>query len=256
MDVFGADTPLEAISAERIDAYRIKLAGEGRLADRTINKRLMVLSAILKRAMRRYGLPANPAAAVERQPVRSSGDFDVLSPGEVAALARAAASEQDAALYIVAAFTGLRLGELRGLRWGDVDFGKQNVYVRRSYTHDSWGEPKSGRVRSVPMVDHAIRALDGLSQRDARDGSRRPRVSGRGGRRPRRVSAPAALQGGTRYRWPRSGFAFTTCGTHLGMLRRAGVPVERREGVHGPRGYRHDQRSTSITCLSTTPPTG
>ncbi len=51
-----------------------------------------------------------------------------------------------------------------------MDFGKQLVHVRRSYTHDSWGEPKSGRVRSVPMVDHVIRALDGLSQRDALTG--------------------------------------------------------------------------------------
>jgi len=38
------------------------------------------------------------------------------------ALVRAAGSERDGALYLTAAFTGLRLGELLALRWGAVDF--------------------------------------------------------------------------------------------------------------------------------------
>jgi integrase len=66
----------------------------------------------------------------------------------------------------VAAFTGLRLGELRGLRWMDVDFAKRIVHVRRSFTYGNEGTPKSGRVRSVPLIDQAARALDVLSRRE------------------------------------------------------------------------------------------
>jgi integrase len=99
--------------------------------------------------------------------VKRSGDFNVLSPVEVQAVARAAASEQDAAIYAVAAFTGLRLGELRALRWRDIDFAKQTILVRASFTHRREGAPKSGKVRSVPLIDQAARALDGLSRRDA-----------------------------------------------------------------------------------------
>lgn len=162
---FG-ETPLERITTERIDGYRARLVAEGRLSDRTINKLLVLLHGIFRRAQRVYGLPGNPVAAVDRQPVRRSGDFDVLTPSEVAALARGAESDQDAALFVTAAFTGLRLGELRVLRWLDVDFSKRLVHVRRAYTHGELGPPKSGRVRSVPLIDEVARVLDGLSRRE------------------------------------------------------------------------------------------
>ncbi|SRR6266545_965309 len=157
--------PLEAVTTERIDAYRARLVDEGRLSARTINKQLVILHGVLRRAMRVYGLRSNPAALVDRQPLRRSGDFEVLSPTEVEALARAAESDQDAAIFRVAAFTGLRLGELRALRWQDIDFAKRLVHVRRNFTHGAEGSPKSGRVRSVPLIDHAAKALDGLSRR-------------------------------------------------------------------------------------------
>jgi integrase len=81
-------------------------------------------------------------------------------------LAANAVNEQDAALFEVAAFTGLRLGELRALRWGDVDWVRRLVHVRRSFTRGEEGPPKSGKVRSVPLVDQAARALDQLSRRE------------------------------------------------------------------------------------------
>jgi len=62
--------------------------------------------------------------------------------------------EQHAALYLTAAFTGLRRGELLALRWADADFALQRIHVRRSLAQDGHEKsPKSGRVRSAPMVD-------------------------------------------------------------------------------------------------------
>lgn len=79
---------------------------------------------------------------------------------------RAADDDQDAAIFGVAAFVGLRMGELRALRWRDVDFANRLIHVQRNYTHNRLALPKSGKVRSVPLIDQTARVLDGLSRRD------------------------------------------------------------------------------------------
>jgi integrase len=167
---FGPE-PLEAIDTDRIDGWRAELVAGGELSARTINKMLVILHGIFRRAMRVYGLPSNPVAGVDRQPQRRSGDFQAFTPSEIRLLASNAESEQDAAIFTVAAFTGLRLGELRALRWKDIDFAKRLVHVRRSFTYGNEGAPKSGRVRSVPLIDQAAKVLDGLSRREHFTGS-------------------------------------------------------------------------------------
>ncbi len=168
LDAEFGDLALEAVTPARIEEYRARTVAAGAVSPRTINKRLVVLHGVFRRAMSRWGLPANPVAdpEVDRQPSRPSGDFAFLDSTEVGLLARAAETEQDAALFTVAAFTGLRLGELRALRWRDVDFTGRVVHVRRAYTRSAEQSPKSGKVRSVPLVDQAARALDGLSRRE------------------------------------------------------------------------------------------
>lgn len=68
------------------------------------------MHAIFRRAVKVYGLPHNPLANVDRYRVRRSGDIEVFSPEEVWSLVRAAASETDGAIFLTAAFTGVRRG--------------------------------------------------------------------------------------------------------------------------------------------------
>jgi len=63
------------------------------------------------------------------------------------------------------AFTGLRLGELVGLRWEDVDVDRGLITVRRTFSPDGHGRlqvraTKSGRVRSVPLLDELLPWLE------------------------------------------------------------------------------------------------
>ncbi len=78
---------------------------------------------------------------------------------------RAAESEQDGAVFLTAAFTGLRQGELVALRWRDVDFTGRRVRVAGSYVNGVLSTPKSGKVRSVPMSRDVAEALARLGQR-------------------------------------------------------------------------------------------
>ncbi len=48
----------------------------------------------------------------------------------------------------------MRLGELRALRWRHVNFATANVHVRPNLpAHGEEKVPKSGEVRSVPLID-------------------------------------------------------------------------------------------------------
>jgi integrase len=160
LPTFG-EMPIESITTPMIEEW---IAQVDR-APATRRKALVLMHGVFKRARKLYGLPRNPVAEVEKPPVERSGDIEVFSPEEVMALVRAAASEQDAAIYITAAFTGLRRGELLALRWRDVDFSGQVVRVRASYSDGALTTPKSGKVRSVPMAPDVAEALARLGQR-------------------------------------------------------------------------------------------
>lgn len=160
LPAFG-EKPIEAITTEVIERWLASLGGAA--SSRT--KALVLLHGILKRARKVWGLAANAAAEVEKPPLQRSGEIQVFSPEEVWALVRAASSEQDAAIYLTAAFTGLRLGELLALCWRDVDFSGAAIRVRASYASGALTSPKSGKVRAVPMAPDVASALAQLGQR-------------------------------------------------------------------------------------------
>jgi integrase len=63
-------------------------------------------------------------------------------------------------LYLTAAMTGLRQGELIALRWKDVDWKASLIRVRRNYTRGRFGTPKTKRSsRAVPMPGRVAAAL-------------------------------------------------------------------------------------------------
>lgn len=160
---FGKDKPLSTIEREDVDEFRLALLE--RVSRRTAQKTLVLLYGLLKYAKRRRWLIDNPAEDAERVTVKRRTEFAVLDPDEVAAVVRQA-SEPAATAIVVSAFTGLRLGELRSLKWRDVDFTNRLLHVRRSVWRTTEGTPKSGKARSLPLDDLAARPLDLLSRRE------------------------------------------------------------------------------------------
>ncbi len=124
------------------------------------------------------------------------GDIQVFSPEEVWALVRASASEQDGVLFLTAAFTGLRMGELLALRWRDVDFAGSTIRVRASYAGGALTTPKSGKVRAVPMAPDVAAAIAGLGRRHDWVGDDDLVFPGEARQLSGRLSTEAPVQGG------------------------------------------------------------
>jgi integrase len=81
-------------------------------------------------------------------------------------MARQSEDRQDAEMVRVAAYAGLRQGELLALRWRDVDFAGSALTIARAMSAGVESSTKSGRVRRVPLADQAAGALDRMSRRD------------------------------------------------------------------------------------------
>lgn len=69
------------------------------------------------------------------------------------------------ALTLLAAITGLRVSELLGLKWRDVDWAGQKIHVRRTFLQGKVGEPKSEcSARPVPMGEYLAQVLNDWRQ--------------------------------------------------------------------------------------------
>lgn len=159
---------VRSITSDEIVIYRARMAREG-LAAGTLNQYRAVLRGIFATAIEDFDLEANPADAWKWTKNRrsASGAMGFYSPEEVMQLADAATNEQDACLFMTAAFTGLRSNELRELRWRWVDFLNEKIHVEAGYTDDGGVDlPKSYKVRSMPLMPQVAEALQSLRQRE------------------------------------------------------------------------------------------
>ena len=191
------DRPVAKITTEEIEEVlttisraRVTLRQQGTkprtVSARTVNKHRAVISAVFGYGAKKHRL-ANPAHSADRRREPEPGALTYYTPEEVEAIARAledgrhrseippavpdaereaAEDHQDAELIRVAAYTGLRQGELLALKWGDVEFGAEAITVSRALSAGIPSSPKSGKIRRVPLSDQASAALDRLSRRD------------------------------------------------------------------------------------------
>lgn len=161
---FGA-TEVSKLDAADVAAYITAKRRSG-LAIKTITNQLNFAHGVFAFGVRRGWVVRNPVAMADR-PVSPPVDPDVrfLDREELEALLRAAADDllgaTDRVLWLTAAMTGLRQGELAALRWRDIDWSARLVRVRRSYSRGQWTTPKSRRAsRAVPMADRVAGELE------------------------------------------------------------------------------------------------
>jgi integrase len=132
--------------------------------------------ATLRRALAdavRDGLAGRNAAGDARPPYVPHRPVTYLSAPDVRRLLDATSNDEYGNVYALAVSTGLRLGELLGLAWPDVDLAAGTLTVRRSLAmaHDGgWAlaQPKSARSRrTIPLPALAGDALKREQARQA-----------------------------------------------------------------------------------------
>ncbi len=149
---FFGDRDMRAITAEQIEAYKAEKLKT--LNPKTVNNHLGVLSRMLRSAEEWDYLERSPFRKVSL--LRTADDEMLFWDREQsdAFLAKAAEIEPLYHPFFLTGFrTGMRIGEIFALEWGDLDFIKKRIHVRRNYTHGQLTTPKNWQQRRVPMSD-------------------------------------------------------------------------------------------------------
>jgi integrase len=140
------DVPLSAITVSVLRRWQARLIAAG-MAPGSIHKCRTFLSSVLRHAAESEAIPANPLSLVRAPRAEHREQVLPLAPGTVERI-RAALDVERAAIVSVLAYAGLRPGELRALRWGDVR--ERTILVQRGA--DPTGKAKATKTRAVRTV--------------------------------------------------------------------------------------------------------
>jgi integrase len=199
---FG-DTAVGDVTTAHVEALATAMLKSGR-APKTVRNVMTFLHSVFEEALDRGLIRENPVRRATRPGRRRTGDvkadLQFLSVEELEAVLRAIPNETVIRLpdptrrgrtgsapppppdvlgpvlrvvILTAAMTGLRQGELLGLRWRDVDWAVQRIRVRNTFVrgeHSGEGKSELSTRRSVPMTDRLAGELDSWSQRTAYHG--------------------------------------------------------------------------------------
>jgi integrase len=160
--------------------YREKL--DSGLSPRTVQYVHVTLHKALKQAIADGLIPRNATEAVKPPQVRRE-EMRPLTAEQARILFDAAKGDRLEALYVLAVTTGLRQGELLGLKWDDIDLEVGTLQVRRTLTTAKGAPvlsaPKTkGSRRTVRLSQMALEALTSHLERQlGEDGSGRRSVA-------------------------------------------------------------------------------
>jgi integrase len=152
---------VEAFIAEKIDA---------KLKKGTVRNLVSVLQAILSHAVRNDLLDKNRAAGLgrfNRETSLKAGRKHVVplthAETQILLTAARAKSLQLYVFCLTGLLAGLRISELIGLQWGDIDRVNKKIHISRAITQRRMETPKSHMLRDVDLADELLAAFDDLS---------------------------------------------------------------------------------------------
>ncbi len=162
---FFGDTPIDRVDPAKVASYLKTKRSDG-LSAKTVQNHLNFLHGVFSYSTKRGWAASNPVAHIDRPKKTHSPHRRIrfLEPAEldkaIAAVVDDELGAMEASLYLAAALTGLRQGELLALKWMDVDCVAGRVRVADSFTRGQMDSPKSHQGRSVPMAHRLAGELE------------------------------------------------------------------------------------------------
>lgn len=136
------DHRLDKITTFIIEKFRIERREKDKVKDSVINQDIAILTHLYNTAMKEGVIDKTPCRNVKRLKTAQTKDR-ILSGAEIALLLDKLQGK-DRLMVLVGLFTGLRLGGVLGLSWGDIDF--ENGIISSSH--------KTGKMVSIPISDY------------------------------------------------------------------------------------------------------
>ena len=140
------------------------------LSTTTQRQTCMVIKNALRSAITAGLITKNPADDI-KLPKKPAKKIQFVDRYKIPGFIRAAKDTAYPNELLLMLYTGIRVGELRGLRWGDYDEAAATLSVERqlySYAHGKgFGLPKYGEVRTIELPDEAVEVLHDQRKRQA-----------------------------------------------------------------------------------------
>jgi integrase len=129
--------PLQVLDGKAIDGFYAHCRTQGRrdgagLASGTLQNVHRLLSQLLRSAVKAKKLARSPMDDIQTRPKPKRKKIDVLDEAELATLLAHLKGHWLYMPTLLAAYTGMRRGEVLGLRWRDIDFDKGTLQVAQT----------------------------------------------------------------------------------------------------------------------------
>ncbi len=149
-------TALRAVGTEAVESWQAEMLTAG-VGQRTVQAACQLFGQMFTVAMRYRWCDYSPVTIAAK--VRSKTRVRAFIPAQIGRLIVEA--DRDTMLLIqFAASTGMRIGEIFGLRWLDVDLDGARVAVRQQYSHGQFSELKTENARrDIPLPTGLINPL-------------------------------------------------------------------------------------------------
>lgn len=149
---------LSGLNSTRISDFESGVLGEDGSNVRTVQMLHSILHKSLALAVKQRLVIQNAIDQVD-PPKSKKREMNVLTDNEVILVLELARGTTFYPILHLALFSGLRRGELLGLRWGDIDFGDKTMSVQRGISHIRYGQSKGKTVVKSPKTDKGKRLV-------------------------------------------------------------------------------------------------